>query len=820
VLSQRQRVVPRNIEEEIKESYLAYSMSTIVDRALPDARDGLKPSQRRILVAMNDLKLGPRSQHRKCAKIAGDTSGNYHPHGESAVYPTLVRLAQSFSLRYPLVDGQGNFGSIDGYPPAAMRYTEARMAAPAMEILEDLDKDTVDVVPNYDETRTEPAVLPSKFPNLICNGSWGISVAMTSKIPPQNLTEVVDALVALIDSPDLEVEDLMHYIKGPDFPTGAIIYGIQGVRDAYTTGTGSIALRARVSVETLKGGRTNIVVTEIPYMTNKGNLLEKMGDLVRDRKIEGVSTVRDESDRDGLRIVVELKKEAYPNVVLNQLYKHTELQTTFAATMVALVDGRPRVLTLKQILEQYLEHRHAVVVRRTQFELAGARKRAHILEGLRIALAHLDEIIRIIRGAPGPQEAAEQLMSSFDLTEAQTQAILALTLQRLTRMEQKKLDDEYLTLIKRIAELEGILDSRARRMEIVKTELEELRDRYGDERRTQIVYSAEEFGIEDLIADEEMVITITHTGYIKRLPISTYRRQRRGGRGVTGMTTKEEDFVEHLFVASTHSYILFLTNTGRCYWLKVYEIPQGGRAARGRPIVNLLQVRPEERIAAIVPVKAFEESLYLVSASRRGQIKKTPLSDYGHPRRDGIIAMNITDGDELIEAKVTDGTQEIVLSSRKGQALRFQEADVREMGRATQGVRGIRLRGSDEVIGMTIVRREGTLLSVCENGHGKRTQISDYSVHRRGGLGVISIKANERNGDVVAVKEVVDDDELMIISQNGILIRLPIRDISTIGRNTQGVRLINLDPGDKVIDVARIATKEEVEEEEVTGQAA
>ena len=480
--------------------------------------------------------------------------------------------------------------------------------------------------------------------------------------------------------------------------------------------------------------------------------------------------------------------------------------------MVALVDGRPRVLTLKQMLEQYLKHRHGVVVRRTQFELAGARKRAHILEGLRIALAHLDEIIRMIRGAPGPQEAAEQLMSSFDLTEAQTQAILALTLQRLTRMEQKKLDDEYLALIKRISELEGILDSRARRMEIIKTELKELRARYGDERRTQIVYSAEEFGIEDLIADEEMIITITHTGYIKRLPISTYRRQRRGGRGVTGMTTKEEDFVEHLFVASTHSYILFLTNTGRCYWLKVYEVPQGGRAARGRPIINLLQVRPEERIAAIVPVKEFDESLYLISATRKGQIKKTPLSDYGHPRRDGIIAMNITEEDELIEAKVTDGTQEIVLSSRKGQALRFQEADVREMGRATQGVRGIRLRGDDEVVGMTVVRREGTLLSVCENGHGKRTPISDHSVHRRGGLGVISIKANDRNGYVVAVKEVVDDDELMIISQNGILIRLPIRDINPIGRNTQGVRLINLDSGDKVIDVARIATKEGVPE--------
>lgn len=821
MLSQRQRIVPRNIEDEIKESYLAYSMSTIVDRALPDARDGLKPSQRRILVAMNDLNLGPRSQHRKCAKIAGDTSGNYHPHGESAVYPTLVRLAQPFSLRYPLVDGQGNFGSIDGYPPAAMRYTEARMAAPAVEILEDLDKDTVDLVPNYDETRTEPAVLPSKFPNLICNGSWGISVAMTSKIPPHNLTEVVDALIALIDAPDLDVEDLMHHVTAPDFPTGAIIYGIQGVRDTYTTGSGSIILRARASVETNKGGRTNIVITEIPYMVNKGNLLEKMGSLVRDRKIDGVTTVRDESDREGLRIVLELKKEAYPNVALNQIYRHTELQTTFAATMVALVDGRPRVLTLKQILEQYLEHRHGVVVRRTQFELAGARKRAHILEGLRIALAHLDGIIRMIRGAPGPQEAAEQLMASFDLTEAQTQAILALTLQRLTRMEQKKLDDEYLALIKRIAELEGILESRLRRMEIIKTELLELRSRYGDERRTDIVHSAEEFDIEDLIADEDMVITITHTGYIKRLPIGSYRRQRRGGRGVTGMTTKEEDFVEHLFVASTHSYILFLTDAGRCYWLKVYEIPEAGRAARGRPIVNLLRVRPAERIAAIVPVKTFDESQFLIMASRQGGVKKTVLSGYGNPRRDGIIAMNISEGDSLIEAKVTDGSQEIFLSTRKGRALRFQEADVREMGRATQGVRGIRLKEDDEVIGMTIVRREGTLLSVCENGHGKRTPISDYPVYRRGGQGVISIKTTDRNGDVVAVKEVVDDDELMIISQNGILIRLPVRDINPIGRNTQGVRLINLDPGDKVIDVARIATKEEELEVEMSaGKAA
>ena len=807
-----QRIVPVPIEDELTKSYLEYSLAVNVARALPDARDGLKSSQRRILVAMNDLNLLPGRGYRKCAKIAGDTSGNYHPHGEAVIYPTLVRMAQDFSMRYPLVDGQGNFGSIDGDPAGAMRYTEARMDRAAVELLADLDKNTVDFVPNYDDTREEPAILPGKLPNLLCNGASGIGVGFATNIPPHNICEVVDGIVAFIDDPDVSVEALTEHIKAPDFPTGGIIYGTEGVREAYATGRGSIKVRATASVETLKSGKEQVIISEIPYMVSKASLIEKIADLVQHKKIDGIADINDESDRDGMRIVIELRRDAYPDVVLNQLYKHSDLETTFGVNMLAVVDQEPAVLTLKQVISLYVDHRHEVVTRRTEFELDQAQKRAHLLEGFRIALDHIDEIIRIIRASQNPEEARAGLMEGFGLSEIQARSICEMQLQRLTRMEREKIETEYLDLIRRIADLESILASKARRMAIIRSELLDIKERFGDERRTAIVGSAAEFSVEDLIAEEDMVITISHTGYIKRQPVGIYRRQRRGGRGVTGMTTKDEDFVEHLFIASTHSHILFLTDKGTCYWLKVHEIPQGGRASKGRPVVNLLNIGKEEAIAAIVPVKEFDDEHYIVMATRNGIIKKTALSAYGNPRRTGINAIRIVEGDRLIEAKITDGTQDIVLATRKGLGIRFHESDVRDMGRVTQGVRGVRLGAGDEVVGMVVVRREGTLLVVCENGYGKRSALSEYRIIHRGGKGVISIKTTERNGDVVTIKEVVDDDELMIISQHGVLIRLPIRDISVIGRNTQGVKLINLGEGDRVIDVARVMSKDEEEE--------
>ncbi|MDA0744886.1 MAG: DNA gyrase subunit A [bacterium] len=813
------RIVPMDIGDELKKSMLDYSMSTLVNRALPDVRDGLKPSQRRILVAMNDLGLTPNRQHRKCANIAGHTSGNYHPHGEAIVYPTLVHLAQDFKMRYPLVNGQGNFGSIDGYPPAAMRYTEARMAGPGGELLADLEKDTVDFRPNYDERLQEPIVLPARFPNLLCNGAVGIAVSMATAIPPHNLTEVVDGLAALIDNPDLDISDLMEYIKAPDFPTGGIIYGMSGVLDAYRTGRGLIKMRAQATIEEVKNDRENIIITEIPYMVVKQNLLEKMADLVRDKKIDGISNIRDESDRDGMRIVIELKRDAYSDVVLNQLYKHTQLESTFGANMIALVNGRPKQMALKEMLEHYIDHRHEVLVRRTRFELGVAEDRAHILEGLKIALDAIDLVIEIIRGSADPEAARQGLMDRLELSERQAQAILAMTLQRLTSMEQQKIENEYADLIREIERLKSILESRDQRMEIIKTDLQEIKKKYGDERRTEVVFSASEFNIEDLIAEEDMVITITHAGYIKRLPVSTYRAQGRGGRGISGIRTKEEDFAEHLFVASTHSYILFLTDRGHCYWLKVYEIPEGGRVSRGRPIINLIEVDSEDKIAAIVPVREFDDEHHLIQVTRKGQVKKTVLSAYGRPRRNGIIAMTIQDNDTLIEAAVTDGSQEIVLATRNGQAIRFKETDVRNMGRSAQGVKGVRLGKDDEVVGMVVVREDSSLLTVCSGGYGKRTLVDDYRLTRRGGKGVINIKTSERNGDVVAVKGVVDDDELMIISFQGILIRQSIKNISMIGRNTQGVRLINLDEGDRVIDVARMANQHDEEVDEMDGEA-
>ena len=805
MMSARQRIVPMDIGDELKKSMLDYSMSTLVNRALPDVRDGLKPSQRRILIAMNDLSLGPTRQHRKCANIAGHTSGNYHPHGEEIVYPTLVNLAQDFKLRYPLVDGQGNFGSIDGYPPAAMRYTEARMAGAGSEMLQDLDKDTVDFNPNYDERLEEPAVLPSRFPNMLCNGAVGIAVTMATAIPPHNLREVVAGLVALIDNPDLEVMDLMEYIKGPDFPTGGVIYGMSGVLDAYRTGRGLIRVRATATVESLKNGRENIVITEIPYMVAKATLLEKMADLVREKRVEGISNIRDESDRKGMRVVVELKQDAYSEVVLNQLYKHTQLESTFGANMIALVDRQPRQLNLKELLQHYIDHRHDVVVRRTSFELQVAEDRAHILEGLRIALDAIEEVIQIVRGAADPDAARTVLMERLSLSERQAQAVLTMTIQRLTGLEHRKIEEEYEALVEEIARLKSILDSRQERMELVRSELSEVEAKYGDERRSSIVLSASEFNIEDLIADEDMVITISHQGYIKRIPVDTYRQQRRGGRGVTGMRTKEEDFVEHLFIASTHSYILFLTDRGHCHWLKVHEIPEGGRVARGRPVVNLIEIGEGHKVAAIVPVRAFEDGRYLMKVTRNGLVKKTVLPAYSRPRRAGIIAMNILEDDRLIGAEVTNGSQEIVLATRNGQAIRFHEHDVRDMGRGTRGVRGISLEDDDEVVCMVVVQdADSTLLTVSAKGYGKRTGVSDYRLTRRGGKGVINIRTTDRNGKVVAVRGVEDEDELMIVTLNGILIRQPIHEISSIGRNTQGVRLINLDEEDRVIDVARV----------------
>ncbi len=808
MMSARQRIVPMDIGDELKKSMLDYSMSTLVNRALPDVRDGLKPSQRRILIAMNDLGLGPTRQHRKCANIAGHTSGNYHPHGEEIVYPTLVNLAQDFKLRYPLVDGQGNFGSIDGYPPAAMRYTEARMAGPGSEMLQGLDKDTVDFNPNYDERLEEPTVLPSRFPNMLCNGSVGIAVTMATAMPPHNLREVVAGLVALIDDPNLEVMDLMEYIKGPDFPTGGVIYGMSGVLDAYRTGRGLIRVRATANAESLKNGRENIVITEIPYMVAKATLLEKMADLVREKRVEGISNIRDESDRKGMRVVVELKQDAYSEVVLNQLYKHTQLESTFGANMIALVDRQPRQLNLKQLLQHYIDHRHDVVERRTRYELKVAEDRAHILEGLRIALDAIEEVIKIVRGAADPDAARSILMERLTLSERQAQAVLTMTIQRLTGLEHRKIEEEYVALVNEIARLRSILNSRPERMGLVRSELLEVEAKYGDERRTDVVFSASEFNIEDLIADEDMVITISHQGYIKRIPVDTYRQQRRGGRGVTGMRTKEEDFVEHLFIASTHSYILFLTDRGHCHWLKVHEIPEGGRVSRGRPVVNLIEIDEGHKVAAIVPVRAFDDGHYLMKVTRNGQVKKTVLPAYSRPRRGGIIAMHILDDDRLIGAEVTNGSQEIVLATRNGQAIRFQEQDVRDMGRGAQGVRGISLEGDDEVVCMVVVQDAGsTLVTVSAKGFGKRTEVSDYRLTRRGGKGVINIRTTERNGKVVAVKGVVDEDELMIVSLNGILIRQPIGEISSIGRNTQGVRLINLDDDDEVIDVARVISQ-------------
>ena len=804
-----EKIVPVVIEDEMKKSYIDYAMSVIVSRALPDVRDGLKPVQRRILVAMDDLGLAHNKPYRKSAKISGDVNGNYHPHGTVAIYDAMVRMAQDFSLRNPLVDGQGNFGSIDGDRAAAERYTEARMTRIAEDLLEDLKKETVDFVPNYDGTREEPTVLPAKLPNLLMNGASGIAVGMATNIPPHNLEELTEGIVALIDDPDLPDEKLLGMVHGPDFPTGGIIFGRAGVRDAYLTGRGRIIVRARANIEVHQNNSESIIITEIPFMVNKSSMIEAIANLVRAGKITGIRDIRDESDRDGIRVVIDMKRDAQGNVILNQLFKSTQMQTTFGTILLALTDNVPKVMTLKEMLSHYIAHREEVIVRRTRFELAKAEARAHILEGLKKALDHIDEIVQIIKKSKDVDHARTQLMKTFKFSEIQAQAILDMRLQRLTGLQRKKIEDEYKEIIKLIATLKGILESRAKVLAIIRTDITEAAEAYGNERRTEIIEATTDFAIEDLIAEEDMAISISHTGYIKRLPVGTYRRQRRGGKGITGMSTKEDDFVEHMLIASTHDYILFFTPKGHCHWLRVHEIPQAGRAAKGKAIVNLLQVSKDDSVATFITARDFDDEHFVVMATRKGVVKKTRLSAYSHPRRGGIRAINIDKGDELIDAAVTDGNHDVVLAKRLGKAIRFREGDVREMGRTARGVRGTLLEKGDEVVGMVVaVGEQGTVLSVTENGYGKRTRISDYRIIRRGGKGVISIKANKRNGKVVAVRIVNEPDEVMIMTAKGVMIRLPVNGISLIGRNTQGVRIIKLAKGDRVVDIACVASEE------------
>ena len=826
-LNDRSKIIDTSIEAEMKTSYIDYSMSVIVSRALPDVRDGLKPSQRRILVAMNDLNLAPGRPYRKCAKIAGDTSGNYHPHGEQVVYPTLVRLAQDWVMRYPLVDGQGNFGSIDGDAPAAMRYTEARLTPLAVEMLADLEKNTVDYRPNYDETREEPVVLPGVVPNLLVNGCSGIAVGMATEVPPHNLREICDAITHVIEQPETPDEELLKIVKGPDFPTGGIIYGTQGIRDCYLQGRGLMRMRARVQVEEGRAGRMSLVVTQIPFQVNKTLLLERIADMVREGKMTGISDLRDESDRDGMRIVIELKKDANPRVVLNQLFVQTPLQSTFGAIMLGLVDNRPQVLTLRALIDQYVRQRKIVVRRRTEFDLAEAEKRAHVLEGLKIALDHLDAVIALIRAAKDVETARGGLMQQFKLSEIQANAILEMRLQRLTGLERAKIEKEYLEVIQLIEQLRSILASEQKMLGIIKDEVRWLRDKYGDDRRTEIVGEEGDIGYEDTIEQKDMVITISHAGYIKRQEISAYRAQRRGGKGVIGARTKEDDFIEHLFIANTHAYLLFLTDKGRCYWLKVHEIESAGRMAKGRPLVNHLEgMARDERMQAVVAVKTFDDQHFLVCATRKGLIKKTVLSAYGNVRKIGINAVLLEEGDALIDTIVTDGTHDIILAKKKGLAIRFHESEVRAMGRTAYGVKAVTLDDAeDEVVSMVGVQRQATLLAVTEHGYGKRSEISEYRVSHRGGKGIITIKTTERNGNVVTVKEVVDGDELMIITRAGQMIRMPVKGISVLGRNTQGVRLVNLDQGngqellpDAVSGVTRVVSDDLVDAGATAGE--
>ncbi|HEY7791412.1 MAG TPA: DNA gyrase subunit A [Vicinamibacterales bacterium] len=818
--------LPVNIEDEMKRSYMDYAMSVIIGRALPDVRDGLKPAHRRVLYGMRLMGLASNRAYRKCAKIVGEVMGNFHPHGDASIYDTLVRMAQEFNMRYPLVNGQGNFGSLDGDPPAAMRYTEARLQALAEELMVDLEKETVDFVPNYDETTEEPTVLPAPAPNLLINGSAGIAVGMATNVPPHNLREVVDAVIWLIEQDSLadtlaeapkptaqqKLQQLMRIVPGPDFPTAGYIIGRAGIRQAYTTGRGSITLRAKVTIEKHpKTERETIVVSEIPYQVNKARLVEKIAELVREKTIEGISDLRDESDRDGLRVVIELKRGEVADVVLNNLYKHTQLQIGFGIIMLAIVGGRPRVLTLLELLESFVDFRRDVVRRRTEFDLRKAEARHHVLEGLRIALDHLDAVITLIRSARTVPEAKTGLVTQFSLSEIQAQAILDMQLQRLTGLERQKILDEIAELLKTIERLRAILASERLLMQIIVDELKELKAKYGDDRRTEIIDESGEFRIEDLIADEEMAITVSNTGYIKRTPISTYRNQRRGGKGRIGMRTRDEDFVSHLFVASTHAYIMIFSDRGRAYWLRVHEIPDVGPGGKGKAIANLVSMAPGERIAALLAIKEWEADKFIVMGTEQGVIKKTSLSAFANPRAGGIIAADVEPGDAVMAVSLTDGSQEIFLGTRNGMAIRFREGDVRAMGRNARGVRGISLREGDAVVAMEVVQPPGTILTVTEHGYGKRTELEEYRVQSRGGVGIINIATTDRNGHVVGMAFVQDQDELLLITQQGKILRMVTRDIRAIGRNTQGVRLIDMEGDDRVVSIARLVEKDEEE---------
>ena len=822
-MEDKSRIIEVQIEDQMRQAYLDYSMSVIVSRALPDIRDGLKPSQRRIIYAMSELNLVPGGHFRKCAKIAGDTSGNYHPHGEQVVYPTLVRLAQPWNMRYPLIEGQGNFGSIDGDPPAAMRYTEARLQKVTMELLAELDKDTVNFRSNYDETRKEPEVFPARIPNLLINGSSGIAVGMATNMPPHNLTEICNAVIALIDNPDLEILELHKYIKGPDFPMGGYILGTKGIMDYFLTGRGQLLLRGEAEIETNKNEQEQIIIRSIPYQITKTALIDKIVELVKDKRIEGISDIRDESGRDGMRLVIMVKRNADAQTVLNQLYKYTQLQTTFGVINLCLVNGVPQVVNMKDMLNNFIEFRHEVILRRTNFELRNAEERLHILEGLRIALDHLDEVIATIRASQTPPEASEQLQEKFGLSEIQAKAILDMRLQRLTGLEREKIETEYEELLKVIDHLKDLLEHKEKRMQLIKEETAEIRDKYGDPRRTQILESYN--GIlnpEDMIADELVVVTITHEGYVKRMPIDTYRVQGRGGRGLTAANLREEDFIQYIFVASTHSYILLFTDLGKCYWLKVYEIPEAGRTARGKAIVNLVNLQDKEKVKAFVTLKDFNPEENIVMCTKNGMVKKTPLAAFSHPRSSGILAIKLLPGDELIDARITEGNDDLILATHNGYCNRFSEREIRPTARFTQGVRGIRLREEDYVVSMAVISQDllmengnaltKTILAISENGYGKRTRISAYSITRRGSKGVITLKTNERNGHLAALMLVDENDDLVIITQEGMIIRQKVSDISIFERNTQGVHLINLRENDKVVDIT-IIPKEPDEEE-------
>ncbi len=811
-----EKIIPINIEEELRSCYLDYSMSVIVSRALPDIRDGLKPVHRRILYGMYELGMQHNKPYKKSARIVGDVLGKYHPHGDGSVYNAMARLAQNFAMRYLIVDGQGNFGSIDGDSPAAMRYTEARMSKLADEILEDIDKETVDFTKNFDDSLDEPTVLPSRIPYLLINGATGIAVGMATNIPPHNLNEVCNAVCATVENPDITTQELMQYVTGPDFPTGALAFGAQGLFSAYDTGHGKITLRARANVEQVRNNREQIVFTEIPYQINKSNLIERIAQLVQSKVLEGISDLRDESDKEGIRVVVELKRDFEPQVVLNNLYKHTQLQGTFGINMLALVDGQPKVLPLKRMLELFIDYRHEIIVRRTQYELKKAEARAHILEGFKIALDNIDEVIELIKSSASASAAKKNLMNRFSFSEIQAQAILDMKLQKLTGLEREKIIQEYKEVLKLIERLKYILDNREERMNILVRETREIQEKYGDERRTEIVADAGDFSVEDMIADEEMAITITHNGFIKRTPVNVYHAQRRGGVGKKGAGTKDDDFVENLFIASTHDTLMFFTDFGKVYWLKVHELPQAGRATRGRAIVNLLEAEKGEKVRAFLNVRDFSEDKNVVIATKQGTIKKTQLDAYSRPRRTGIIAINLNDGDDIVGVDMTNGEQDIILGTRKGKAIRFNESHVRAMGRSATGVRGVTLDGADDaVVDMVVVKREGaTVLAVSDKGYGKRSDIMDYRITNRGGKGVITIKTTDKVGQMVALKEVVDSDDLMIITTSGMLIRQHIDKINTLSRNTQGVRLINLHNDDQISAIRYVMESDDEEKEE------